>query len=134
MDGAWKYELGTQVSLFLDLLRDSIQAVGPIHGELASRLEGYRTRLKPEPKHPFDRSSTASSLDKGDAASIRSVQTTKLEGLRGPATDDVAQVFGLSDEWLTGKLKELQGVCTEQAALDDLKVSSKAVIPAPLME
>jgi hypothetical protein len=41
-DGAWKFELNTQIALFLDLLADSLAAVGPSSGELTNRLESYR--------------------------------------------------------------------------------------------
>ena len=71
------------------------------------------------------------SIDKGDGASIRSMgtQATRTpggiieEGLRGAGTEIAAVLFGLNEDWLVNKLRELQGVCTEQAALDDFKVS-----------
>jgi hypothetical protein len=69
------------------------------------------------------------SIDKGDGASIRSfgTQATRTqgngeEGLRGAGTEIAAVLFGLNEDWLANKLRELQGVCTEQAALDDFKV------------
>jgi hypothetical protein len=151
VEGAWKYELSTQVSSFLDLLHDSIRSVGPVPTELGTRLDGYRTRLKVEPKQVTDNrasisgssinggggsasgTGTGGGMDhKGDTASIRSVAThhqsislgsARLDSLEGPATDDVARVFGLDEEWMRSKLQDLLGVCTEQAALDDLKVN-----------
>jgi hypothetical protein len=75
------------------------------------------------------------SIDKGDGASIRSfgTQATKTpggiseEGLRGAGTEIAGVLFGLNEDWLAKKLKELQGVCTEQAALDDFKVNYKSI-------
>jgi hypothetical protein len=46
------------------------------------------------------------------------------EGLKGKGTEGVAKLWGMSDEALQSKLRELHGVCTEQAALEDLKVST----------
>jgi hypothetical protein len=71
------------------------------------------------------------SIDKGDAASIKSFGTQATrpgtiveEGLRGAATEIVGVLFGLNEGWMDTKLKDLQGVCTEQSALDDYKVST----------
>lgn len=77
------------------------------------------------------------SIDKGDAASIKSFGTQAArpgtiveEGLRGAATEIVGVLFGLNEGWMDTKLKDLQGVCTEQAALDDYKVGDpKASTP-----
>ena len=134
-DGSWKYELSTQVSLFVDLIHTCLLSLGPISTELSNRLEGYRTRLKePAPVAPvrpnhLDRVSMGS-IDKGDGASIRSLgtQATRTqaipeEGLRGAGTEIVSVLFNLNEAWVDTKLQELQGVCTEQAALDDFKVS-----------
>jgi hypothetical protein len=74
------------------------------------------------------------SIDKGDGASIRSfgtqatrTQAASEEGLRGAGTEIAGVLFGLDQDWLGSKLRELQGVCTEQAALDDFKVSAAAL-------
>lgn len=134
-DGSWKYELSPQVSLFLDLIHSCLLSLGPMSSELSNRIEGYRNRLKEpaptptsaRPSH-IDRMSMGS-IDKGDGASIRSfgTQATRTqgngeEGLRGAGTEIAAVLFGLDEDWLANKLRELQGVCTEQAALDDFKV------------
>lgn len=110
--------------------------------ELSNRLEGYRTRLKePAPTPTSATTPTAvrpnhldrlsmGSIDKGDTASIKSFGTQAArpgtiveEGLRGAATEIVGVLFGLNEGYMDTKLKELQAVCTEQAALDDYKVS-----------
>lgn len=140
-DGSWKYELSTQVSLFLDLIHTCLLSLGPLTGELSNRLEGYRTRLKDPGPSPSSASTAPArpnhldrvsmgSIDKGDAASIKSfgTQATKTtpaipeEGLRGAGTEIVGVLFGLNHEWMDRRLQDLQAVCTEQAALDDFKV------------
>jgi hypothetical protein len=146
-DGGWKFELNTQIALFIDLLADSIYSVGP-SSELVGRLENYRQRLRePAPSFAPSLSAERSSMygserGHGDAESFMS-QRSRSEGLKGKETEEVAQLFGLTDEALQQKLKELQGVCTEQvsslrrelstttsmltkqAALEDLKTCLK---------
>ena len=126
-DGAWKYELNTQISLFLDLIADSLQAVGPVPPELSSRLEGYRTRIKaPDPPPGSEKgSSERGHGERGDAESVKSIKSEKREaqdGFRARETESVGEMFGLTQEILSQKLRDLQGVCTEQAAIEDLKV------------
>lgn len=127
-DGAWKYELNTHISLFLELVSDALHLTGQTSPELAARIDSYRTRLRaPDPptKDANDRGSSDRGHGESDAASVRSQRKDHQpqEGLRSPHTEAVARVFGLSEDALTGKLKDLQTVCTEQAALEDLKVS-----------
>ncbi|ORY22447.1 hypothetical protein BCR39DRAFT_473921 [Naematelia encephala] len=131
VDGAWKFELNTQIALFLDLLADSLNAVGPIPGELSTRLESYRARLRaPEPNGSSStdaRSSDRGHGEKSDVESVRSVRRD-IEGLKGRETEGVAQLFGMTEDDLASKLKELQSICTEQAALEDLKVSKFTIL------
>lgn len=131
-DGAWKWELNNQIALFLDLLSDSLYAVGPIPAELSTRLESYRTRLKaPDPPPSSEKgSSDRGHGERSDAESVRSgrsVRRETVEGLRERETEHVAALFGVMDEELEQRLKSLQGVCTEQAALEDLKVSTPSL-------
>jgi hypothetical protein len=108
VEGAWKWELNIQISTFLSIITDSLSALGPIPLELASRLDSYKTRLQaPEP-------------EKIEPEVVKAV--VKDEGLKGDATVAVAQLFGVGEERLQQMLKGMQGICTEQAALDDLKV------------
>lgn len=131
-DGAWKYELNNQIALFLSLLSDSLHAVGPVSAELTSRMDSYRARITdpgPGPGGTALSSSEKGSSDRGhgergDAESIRSVRT--LEGLRARLTEEVGQLFGVDEDTLQQKLRGLQTLCTEQSALDDLKVCHDA--------
>ena len=132
-DGAWKYELNVQIALFLDLIADSLSSVTMVSGELSSRLENYRQRLR-EPAPEKDRSSImdrptlmdrASIVgsergfgDRGDTDSMMSSRSGKPDGLRAKETEEVARLFGLTDEALTQKLRELQPICTEQVRSD----------------
>lgn len=122
-DGAWKFELNTQIALFLDLLSDSLQILGP-SSELVSRLESYRQRLREPassvppsmaPSIMTERNSVHTSEKLGDGDSFMS-QRSRSEGLKGKETEEVAQLFGMADEALQSKLKELQSVCTEQVS------------------
>jgi hypothetical protein len=124
-DGGWKFELNHQIASFIDLLADSLYAVGP-SGELVSRLESYRQRLREPapsslaPSIVNERMSVhGSERGHGDADSMMS-QRSRTEGLKAKETEEVGQLFGLTDEALQQKLKELQTVCTEQASTIDV--------------
>lgn len=127
-DGQWKSELNTQISLFISLLADSLYMTGGAPTELLGRLDSYRERLKDNPS-PLPPSSATK--DSADADSIRSLaptpafqnSTVPME-LKGKGTDVVWRLFGMHEDALAGKLRELQGDCTEAAALEDLKVST----------
>ncbi|WWD22030.1 hypothetical protein CI109_106518 [Kwoniella shandongensis] len=120
-DGGWKYELNAQVTLFLDILSDSISAVGPASAELAVRLESYRSRLRDADPPGQEKRSDRSHGDKGDSDSIRSAQKEPLDWSDEVMIKTVRRLFGLSEEDFGQRLKAVQAVCTEQAALDDMK-------------
>lgn len=121
-DGAWKFELNTQIGLFLDLLADSLYSVGP-SSELIGRLENYRQRIREPAPGPAlapsivgERNSIhGSERGHGDAESVMS-QRSRSDGLKGKETEEVAQLFGMTDEALQQKLKELQPIVTEQVS------------------
>lgn len=123
-DGQWKSELNTQISLFMSLLSDSLHITGGAPGELMARLDSYKERLRDTPPAPV-----APLKEIGDRDSVKSftparVQPSPASGsLKGKATDTVWKLFGMHEDALEAKLRELQGSCTEAAALDDLKVS-----------
>jgi len=128
-DGGWKFELNNQIASFIDLLADSLYAVGP-SSELVSRLESYRQRLREPapslaPSIANERMSVhGSERGHGDADSVMS-QRSRAEGLRAKETEEVGQLFGMTDEALQQKLKELQTTCTEQASSVDAKTVLK---------
>ena len=129
-DGGWKFELNNQIALFLDLLADSIHSVGP-SSELMNRLENYRHRLREPapslaPSIISERTSVhGSERGLGDGESMLSARS-RTDGLRGKDTEEVGKLFGLVDEGLQQKLRELQGVCTEQVRTTELSTFSRA--------
>jgi hypothetical protein len=125
-DGAWKWELNAQISLFLELLSDSLASLGQVPVELTSRLEGYRTRLKADPPPPErDKDKVESQAQQVRDAERMSVRSGN-EGIRSKGMEGVAKLWGMNEDGLQQKSRELQNVCTEQAALEDLKVSPHA--------
>ena len=136
-EGAWKVELNSQISLFLALIGDALHASGG-GGELLVRLESYRQRMKddapapaPAPPPPVQASNPAlagvsGNGDDADSASTRTVNSAKTTSasIKGKGTDHVWRLFGMPEEQLVGRLKEMAGTCTEAAALEDLKVSA----------
>ncbi|KAK4689773.1 hypothetical protein P7C73_g321, partial [Tremellales sp. Uapishka_1] len=119
-EGAWKWELNVQILTFLNLISDSVASLGIVGGELGNRLESYKTRLSTlDPPQPPEKTGIGVASASEDNASIKSVK--REEGLKGDATVAVGKLFGLTEDTLQIRLKGLQAVCTEQAALEDLK-------------
>lgn len=97
-----------------------------------SRLENYKQRLKDDapapPPPPAKGDDREKEKDKDrDSASInsRAVSIVTMGSIKGKGTDHVWRLFGMPEEQLAGKLKELSGPCSEAAALEDLKVSMR---------
>jgi hypothetical protein len=141
-EGAWKVELNTQIQLFLQLIGDALHACGG-GGELMVRLESYMQRMKddaPAQVHTdaqaqqstgmVQQGSTSagtSDAGHGEEAGTRGYSAVSNTSIKGKGTDHVWRLFGMHEDQLVGKLREMEGVCTEVAALEDLKVSLNAV-------
>jgi hypothetical protein len=124
-EGQWKFELNTQISLFISLLSDSLNLTGGAPSELLGRLESYRARLNNAPTlaHPPVMDIKRENGDRDSVSSLTAQPLAAAMSLKGKATDAVWKVFGMHEDALASKLRELQADCTEAAALDDLKVS-----------
>ena len=115
-DGGWKYELNAQIALFLELIYDSLISLGPIPTELGARLDGYRTRLKPDPAPP----PSADGQDKSDGVSVMSAASKPAESSK--MLEVAAELFGLDNDDVKRSINDFKASATEQAALEDLKV------------
>ena len=120
MDGGWKYALDNQIAMFLELLHECLTSLGPIPSELGTRLNSYRSRLKPEPPPPPVEKPLANGHSPADKADGVSVMSKPPEGSK--MIETVAQLYRLDEDSLKSSVNGLKTVATEQAALDDLKV------------
>ncbi|WRT65054.1 uncharacterized protein IL334_001996 [Kwoniella shivajii] len=121
-DGSWKFELSSQISLFLAVLSDCLAMVGPVSTELSSRLESYRIRIVGHDKPPSKRrSSEGVRRDKSDFGTARSSGQGPDVSIKGIAVETVAELYGLNRADIEEKCTAIADMCSEQAALDDLK-------------
>nr|XP_019005449.1 uncharacterized protein I203_02304 [Kwoniella mangroviensis CBS 8507]OCF68910.1 hypothetical protein I203_02304 [Kwoniella mangroviensis CBS 8507] len=128
VDGAWKSELSLQVSLFLDLLYDCLISLGPLSPELASRLQSYRNRLKAQDATAkTDTGAEDRSKERNDPDGLSVLRKENGNSLMGPLLDIVATLFHLQREDLQRIITDGETICTEQAALDDLKKCLKSL-------
>ncbi|WWC59160.1 uncharacterized protein I303_101708 [Kwoniella dejecticola CBS 10117] len=125
-DGAWKSELSSQVSLFLELLYDCLSGLGPLSSELAARLQTYRNRLESQ-KAPsvVAKFSDDARTEAHDSVYPSIFQKYGRDWWKGSILDCVRALYAWHDDAMDAKLHELEKVCTEQAALDDLKTCLK---------
>ncbi|KZT23013.1 hypothetical protein NEOLEDRAFT_1243488 [Neolentinus lepideus HHB14362 ss-1] len=121
----WKLELNNQIALFVKLLRECLKSISHVSPELTSRLDMYTAKLAP--------SQTAS--DSGyDSASATSRERDSLQSptVSGSVTDmplvrTVAQLFKIPEQAVQQEIDSLRAVCTEKAALQDLKTCLKNI-------
>ncbi|KAG8908954.1 hypothetical protein FRB99_000057 [Tulasnella sp. 403] len=125
---AWKVELNTQISVFVQILRECLRGVSHVPPEITSRLEMYSAKL-------------ADGTDSQRAASSRSsvygTPSPSLESGPSSATGNTledmelvkstGQLFGRSDTDLQRDVNASKRLCTEKAALLDLKTCLKNI-------
>ncbi|KAJ7656477.1 hypothetical protein DFH06DRAFT_1091372 [Mycena polygramma] len=117
----WKLEVNTQIGVFVRLLRECLRGVNNVSPELLGRLDGYAAKLAPVGKSPSDSGY--------DSASTRT--SISVPGVAGPRVADmelvcvVAALFSMPEAEVQKEVDRLRGVCTQKAALTDLKTCLK---------
>ncbi|WVF70101.1 hypothetical protein IAT40_004889 [Kwoniella sp. CBS 6097] len=125
-EGVWKWELGVQVSLFLELLAQSLTAIGQVSPELSSRLDSYRARLNESSTQalPSKVNANKERRETGNSASLRVDQRDEYDGA---AVKVVGELWNLKQNDLRSRIDRMRAHCSEQAALDDLKACLKSL-------
>ncbi|WWC67647.1 uncharacterized protein I206_101557 [Kwoniella pini CBS 10737] len=132
VDGAWKPELSSQVSLFMELLYDCLTALGPLSGEMSARLQSYRSRLKTEiDLPPPDKGPDSAVAERPRSDQLPVSKKENRDWWKGSLIDVVRSLYGVGEETVEAKLLELERLCTEQAALEDLKKCLKLLNTDP---
>ncbi|WVQ97784.1 hypothetical protein IAU59_004898 [Kwoniella sp. CBS 9459] len=126
VEGGWKWELGVQVSLFLELLSQSLAAIGPVSPEISSRLESYRARLQ-ESSSQKPSSKPVVNNEREEEESVTVGRLSQRDEDEGAAVNVVGQLWGLDRIDIRTRIDRIRGSCTEQAALDDLKSCLKSL-------
>ncbi|KAG9125216.1 hypothetical protein FRC07_008537 [Ceratobasidium sp. 392] len=123
---AWKIELNKQVAIFIRILRDALRTVHHVPPELTSRLEMYSTKLTPPrdetpvpasagaKRPPRERDSWVQVASEGSIADMPLVQT-------------VGKLFRIEDADLQKDVNAAAKVCTDKAAIVDLKTCLKNI-------
>ncbi|KAG8766230.1 hypothetical protein FRC12_007013 [Ceratobasidium sp. 428] len=122
----WKIELNKQVAIFIRILRDALRTVHHVPPELTSRLEMYSTKLTP----PREDSSTPSSATSRRPPKERDswVQVASEGSIADmPLVQTVGKLFGIEDADLQKDVNAAAKVCTDKAAIVDLKTCLKNI-------
>lgn len=119
----WKIELNKQVAIFIRILRETLRTVHHVPPELQTRLDMYSTKLAPkdEPgpsaaprRVPRERDSWVDVAAEGQIADMPLVQA-------------VGKLFDISDADLQKDVNAAAKVCTDKAAIVDLKTCLKNI-------
>ncbi|KAG9089787.1 hypothetical protein FS749_001057 [Ceratobasidium sp. UAMH 11750] len=126
LDGdGWKIELNKQVAIFIRILRDALRLVHHVPPELTSRLEMYSTKLTP----PSEASTPVSAAARRPAKERDSWVQVASEGSIAdmPLVQTVGKLFGIEDADLQKDVNAAAKVCTDKAAIVDLKTCLKNI-------
>ncbi|THU97847.1 hypothetical protein K435DRAFT_828529 [Dendrothele bispora CBS 962.96] len=123
----WKLELNNQISKFVKLLRDCLRNLHHVSPELLGRLDMYTAKLAP---------SAASDSGYDSASNRDSSSSFTISGSVSdmPLVRSVAALFKLSENAVQKEVDQMRTLCTEKAALNDLKTCLKninAAVPFP---
>ncbi|KAJ6524576.1 hypothetical protein B0H19DRAFT_972064 [Mycena capillaripes] len=117
----WKLELNNQIAVFVKMLRECLRSVNHVSPELLSRLDTYTAKLAP----------SQSSSDSGyDSASTSHRESMSVPSVSGSVADMelvrvVAALFRIPESEAQKEIDGLRSICTEKAALTDLKTCLK---------
>jgi hypothetical protein len=126
-EDGWKLELNNQIAHFVKMLRECLRSVSHVSPELLSRLDMYTAKLAP-PQPSGSLSSTASDSGYDSASTNRDSVHINSATISGNVTDMhmvlvTGSLFKVSEQDLQKEIDHLRPVCTEKAALNDLKVT-----------
>ncbi|KAK7055402.1 hypothetical protein R3P38DRAFT_2846886 [Favolaschia claudopus] len=128
----WKLELNNQIAVFVKMLRECLRSVNHVSPELLSRLDTYTAKLAPAQSSNdsgYDSASTSRDRDSWVSVPTVSGNVSDMDLVRV-----VAALFRIPDSEAQKEVDSLKGVCTEKAALIDLKTCLKnlnAGVPFP---
>ncbi|KAJ6478601.1 hypothetical protein C8R47DRAFT_983974 [Mycena vitilis] len=117
----WKLELNNQIAVFVKMLRECLRSVNHVSPELLSRLDTYTAKLAPSQTYS----------DSGyDSASTSNRESISVPSVSGSVADMdlvrvVAALFRIPESEAQQEIDGLRSICTEKAALTDLKTCLK---------
>ncbi|KAJ3894478.1 hypothetical protein GG344DRAFT_74035 [Lentinula edodes] len=120
---SWKFELNNHIALFVKLLRESLRGLNHVSPELLGRLDMYTAKLGPAQSSDSGYESSSTSRDRDSIASL----TISGHVSDMPLVKTVAALFRLSESSVQKEVDQLRTLCTEKAALADLKTCLKNI-------
>ena len=117
----WKIELNKQIAQFVHLLHSCLKNLSHVSPELLSRLEMYTAKLAPATSVP----STDSGYDSGSQRDSYVAPGISQSVGDMDLVKTVASVFKVPESAVQKEVDKLRSICTEKAALTDLKVSTR---------
>ncbi|KAJ8506956.1 hypothetical protein ONZ45_g10625 [Pleurotus djamor] len=120
----WKIELNNQISQFVKLLRECLRGLNHVPSELLSRLDLYASKLSP-PNSSHDSGYDSSSTSRDRDFVLLPAATAKISEM--PLVKVVAALFKLPEHAVQQEVDQLKQICTEKAAVTDLKTCLKNI-------
>ncbi|KAF8216949.1 cytoplasm protein [Mycena galopus ATCC 62051] len=114
----WKLEVNNQIAVFVKLLSECLRTVNGVSPELLSRLDTYTTKLAPV-TGSSDSGYASASTSPGRSMSMSSVSGTSVADME--LVRVVIALFRRPESEVQREVDGLRGICTEKAALADLK-------------
>lgn len=120
----WKIELNNHIAQFVRILRECLRNVSGVSPELSSRLETYTAKLAP--------SQTSSDSGYESASTSRDRDRDSWMVLNNNVHDMslvkiVAKLFKIPEADVQSEVDQIRGICTQKAALTDLKSCLKNI-------
>ncbi|KAF9221715.1 hypothetical protein BS17DRAFT_784553 [Gyrodon lividus] len=124
VDDAWKVEVNNQIAQFVRMLRDCLKGLSHVSPELTSRLDMYHAKLS-ESSNDSGYDSASTSRDRGDSISTAPGISTSIYDMQFVMV--IAKLFKIPENAVQGEVDKLRKICTEKAALVDLKTCLKNI-------
>ncbi|KAK7039232.1 hypothetical protein VNI00_010137 [Paramarasmius palmivorus] len=119
----WKIELNNHIALFVKLLRECLRNLNHVSPELLSRLDVYTAKLAPATSDSgYDSASTTRDREPSSSSLAISGSVADMELVK-----TVANLFKISDAAIQREVDSIRHICTEKAAMTDLKTCMKNI-------
>ncbi|KAG9310974.1 hypothetical protein JVU11DRAFT_8852 [Chiua virens] len=124
VDDAWKVEVNNQIAQFVRMLRDCLRGLSHVSPELNSRLDMYHAKLS-QSSSESARDSASTPRGRGESVSAAPRISTSIHDM--PFVLVVARLFKIPDNAMQTEVDRLRKICTEKAAVVDLKTCLKNI-------